>query len=150
MKIKMTAALLITTAASLPLAAVANACGGGGDVPADYEFVTPSGNIVCDMYSDNSGANCEIREHTWVTPASTHGPYGRACDFSFGGLEFYVSQAKPAKLGCYEGASKFNAPDLETLDYGQTHSRGCDHLRQRAVRHDLHRYRHRALLPRLA
>jgi hypothetical protein len=34
---------------------------------------------------------------------------------SFGGLEFYVSQAKPANLGCYEGVTKFNAPGLKTL-----------------------------------
>jgi hypothetical protein len=50
-----------------------------------------------------------------VAPASTRGPYGRACDFSFGGPEFYVS--------------KLNAPGLKTLDYGQTYSRGaitCD------------------------
>jgi hypothetical protein len=64
---------------------IANACG-EGPFPADYEFVTPSGNIVCDMYADNSGASCEVREHTWVAPASMRGPYGRACDFSFGGL----------------------------------------------------------------
>ena len=129
MKLKMIAALSIATAATLPLAAVANACGGGGDLPDDYEFVTPSGNIVCSIYADNTGANCEVREHTWVAPASTIGPFGRACDFNFGGLEFYVSQAKPANLGCYEGASKFNAPGLKTLDYGQTYSRGamtCD------------------------
>ena len=129
MKTKMIAALSIATVAALPLAATANACGGGGDLPADYEFVTPSGNIACDMYSDNSGVNCEVREHTWVVPASTHGPYGRACDFTFGGLEFYVSQAKPADLGCYEGASKFRSPSLNTLDYGHTYSRGaitCD------------------------
>ncbi|MGX9790104.1 hypothetical protein [Mycobacterium sp. MMS18-G62] len=129
MKIKMIAAFSIATAAALPLAAIANACGGGGDFPTAYEFLTPSGNIACTMYGDGSGANCEVREHTWVVPASTHGPYGRACDFSFGGLEVYVSQAKPANLGCYEGVSKFDGPDMETLDYGQSYSRGamtCD------------------------
>ena len=76
------------------------------------------------MYADNSGPNCEVRQHTWVAPASTRGPYGRACDFSFGGLEFNVSQAKPANLCCYEGV-----PGLKTLDYGQANSRGaitCD------------------------
>jgi hypothetical protein len=130
MKIKMIAALSIATAAALPLAGIANACGGGGDVAgADSDFVTPSGNIVCSVYSDGSGVNCEVREHTWAAPASVHGPYGRACDFTFGGLEFYVSQAKPAKLGCYEGVSNFNRPGHKTLDYGQTLSRGaisCD------------------------
>src|SRR5262245_39272998 len=77
MKITMIAALSIATAAALPLAAVANACGGDGDLPANYEFLTPSGNIVCDVYSDNLGAGCEIRDHTWVAPASTRGPNGR-------------------------------------------------------------------------
>jgi hypothetical protein len=124
MKIKMIAALSIATAAALPLAAIANACGGGDEFPTDSEFITPSGNIVCSIYADNSGASCEIREHTWVAPASTVGPARRACDFSFGGLQFYVSQAKPGNLGCYEGASSFNARGQQTLDYGQTISRG--------------------------
>jgi hypothetical protein len=124
MKLKMIAALSLATAASLPLAAIAHACGGGGEIPANSEFITPSGNIVCSIYADNSGASCEIREHTWVAPASTVGPAGRACDFDFGGLEFYVSQANPAKLGCYEGASSFTARGQQTLDYGQTISRG--------------------------
>ena len=93
--------------------------------PRTTKFVTPSGNIVCSIYADDSGANCEVRDHTWVVPESTNGPFGRACDFTFGGLEFYVSQAKPANLGCYEGASKFDAPGLKTLDYGQTYSRGA-------------------------
>jgi len=129
MKIELIAALSIATAAAVPLAGMANACGGGGELRAAHEFVTASGNIVCSVYADNAGANCEVREHTWVAPASTRGPSGRACDFSFGGLEFYVSQAKPAKLGCYEGVSDFNAPGLKTLDCGQTFSRGaitCD------------------------
>jgi hypothetical protein len=125
MKIKMIAALSIATAAALPLAGIANACGGGGDVPDVDDFVTPSGNIACSIYADNSGVNCEVREHTWAAPASTDGPYGRPCDFDFGGLEFYVSQGKPANLGCYEGASKFDRPDLKTLGYGQTYSRGA-------------------------
>jgi hypothetical protein len=125
MKIKMIAALWIAMAAAVPLAGIANACGGGGDLPDDYDVVTPSGNIACSISSDNSGVNCEVREHTWAAPASVSGPFGRACDFSFGGLEFYVSQAKPANLGCYEGASKFGRPGLKTLDYGQTYSRGA-------------------------
>ncbi|HEX2402155.1 MAG TPA: hypothetical protein VHJ79_19545 [Mycobacterium sp.] len=132
MKIKMIAALSIATAAALPLAAVANACGGGGgDVPPAYDFVSPSGNIACTIYGDGSGANCEVQEHTWVVPASTEGPYGRPCNFNFGGLAIYVSQGKPGKLGCYEGSGKFKYPDpdQQTLDYGQTYSRGaitCD------------------------
>jgi len=125
MKIKLIAGLSIATAATMPLAAVAHACGGGGDIPQNREFVTPSGNIVCDIYGDGSGANCEIREHTWVAPASTDGPYGRPCNFDFGGLEFYVSQAKPGNLGCYEGASSFGRPNVKTLDYGQSQSQGA-------------------------
>jgi hypothetical protein len=129
MKLKMIAALSIATAATLPLAAIANACGGGGDIPPNTEFITPSGNIVCSYYSDYSGVGCEIRDHTWVVPTSTHGPEGRACDFNFGGLNIYVSQAREGRLGCYEGASTFNRPGVSTLDYGQTISRGaitCD------------------------
>lgn len=124
MKITLIAALSMATAAALPLAAIANACGGGGDVPADSDFITPSGNIVCSIYADNSGASCEIRERTWVVPASAEGPAGRPCNLRFGGLQFYVSQDKPANLGCYEGASSFTGGGKETLDYGQTISRG--------------------------
>lgn len=124
MKITLIAGLSIAAAASLPLAAVANACGGGGDIPQNRDFVTPSGNIACTIYGDGSGANCEIQEHTWVAPASTEGPFGRPCDFNFGGLQFYVSQAKPGNLGCYEGASNFGRPIAKTLDYGTTHTHG--------------------------
>ena len=125
MKFQIIAALSIASAAALPLAAVANACGGGGDVPQDRDFTTPSGNIICSVYADSSGVNCEIREHTWAAPASTVGPYGRPCDLDFGGLEFYVSQAKPASLGCYEGVSKFSAPEAPILDYGQADAHGA-------------------------
>jgi hypothetical protein len=69
MKTRMVAALSIAMAAALPLAAVANACGGGGDGPSSYDFVSPSGNIACTIYADGSGANCEILDHTWVAPA---------------------------------------------------------------------------------
>jgi hypothetical protein len=127
MKIKIIAALSIAAVGALPLAAVANACGGGGDAPASYDFVSPSGNIACTIYGDGSGANCEIRDHTWVAPATIQGPFGRACNFNFGGLAFYVSQGKPGNLGCYEGVGEFKypEPDRQTLDYGQTYSRGA-------------------------
>ncbi len=94
MKIKIVVALSIATAAALPLSAAANACG-GGEAPPDDEFVTPSGNIICDIYSDGSGVGCEIRDRTWVVPASINGPFGRECNLEFGGLEFYVSGASP-------------------------------------------------------
>lgn len=127
MKIKLIAAMSIATAAALPLAAVANACGGHeGPIPEEREFVSPSGNIACLIYLDGDGANCEIQEHTWVMPASTVGPYDRPCDFSFGGLQFYISEDKGGVLGCFEGASRFTYPskDATTLDYGQTVSLG--------------------------
>jgi hypothetical protein len=123
----MIAAAVIAAAATLPLAAVASACGGHVDVPADAgaDFITPSGNIACSIYSDNTGASCEVLDHTWIAPESTMGPFGRACDFTFGGLEVYVSQAKEAKVGCYEGVSKFIEPGYSTkLDYGQSIQRG--------------------------
>jgi hypothetical protein len=124
MKIKIIAALSIATAAALPLAAVANACGGGGEIQENHDFVTPSGNIVCNIYPDGSGVSCEVGEHTWVAPTSTDGPYGRPCNFDFGGLEFYVSKGKPGMLGCYEGVSSFNRPGPKALDYGQTYTHG--------------------------
>jgi hypothetical protein len=125
----MIAAASIAAAAALPLAAVANACGGGGDIPPNHEFATPSGNIACSIYGDGTGVNCEVREHNWAVPADTDGPAGRPCDFNFGGLEFYLSQGKPGKLGCYEGASSFIRPPSPTLDYGKSESFGtitCD------------------------
>ncbi|OBF42208.1 hypothetical protein A5724_00280 [Mycobacterium sp. ACS1612] len=124
MKTKLLAALSIAAAAALPAAAVANACGGGGDIPPSAEFVTPSGNIVCDIYGNGSGASCEVREHVWAVPASTRGPEGRACDFTFGGLQFYVSGGNSGSLGCYEGVSALHRDGLKTLDYGQTQSLG--------------------------
>ncbi|MDT5005820.1 MAG: hypothetical protein QOJ24_2996 [Mycobacterium sp.] len=125
MKFQIIAALSIAAAAALPLADVANACGEGGEIPHDHDFATPSGNIICSVYADSSGVNCEVREHTWVAPTSTIGPFGRPCDVDFGGLQFYVSQGKPANLGCYEGASKFSAPEARTLDYRQAYSHGA-------------------------
>jgi hypothetical protein len=93
--------------------------------PRQLRLCDPVGNIACTIYADGSGADCEIRDHTWVAPAATHGPYGRACDFDFGGLEIYVSQDKAANLGCYEGVSKFDRPSSQKLDYGHTNSRGA-------------------------
>jgi hypothetical protein len=124
MKIRMIAALSIATAAALPLAAVANACGGGGEIPEDHEFASPSGNIICNIYADGAGALCQVREHTWVMPASTDGPFGRPCNFNFGGLEFYVSKGESGKLGCFEGLSDFKRPLPKTLDYGQSETHG--------------------------
>jgi hypothetical protein len=125
MKFHIIAALSIASAAALPLAVVANACGGGGKIDHDHDFATPSGNVICSIYADGSGVNCEVREHTWVAPASTIGPFGRPCDLDVGGLQFYLSQAEPANLGCYEGVSKFSAPEAPILDYGQADSHGA-------------------------
>ena len=74
MKTILIAAFSVAATAALPLAAVANACGGGGPVPANHEFVTPSGNIVCDVYSDGTGVNCEVREHAWGAAGIDDGP----------------------------------------------------------------------------
>jgi hypothetical protein len=62
-----------------------------------------------------------------VAPASTVGPFGRPCNFDFGGLQIYVSQGKPAMLGCYEGSGNFKypKPSQQTLEYGQQYSRGA-------------------------
>jgi hypothetical protein len=121
MKIKMIAALSIATAATaLHLAAVARA---DSD---EYEFASPTGNIACNMnmFEDGTGAAyCEIRDHTWAVSEATRGPFGRACDLNFGGLEFYLDKGKAPALGCYEGAGNMSRPG-PALGYGQTHSVG--------------------------
>jgi hypothetical protein len=95
-------------------------------------FLSPSGNIACSLGQgpdDMGSAGCEVREHLWVAPATTRGPWGRPCDFNFGGLEFMVDHGQAAVLGCYEGVSTFAYPGLTTLDYGQTRNFGpitCD------------------------
>jgi hypothetical protein len=118
-----------TAAATIASAATAQACCSTPPAEEDFTFVTPSGNIACDMFPSMPGAHCEIRDHTWVAPATTTGPFGRPCDFNFGGLQLWVDTGKPSGLGCYEGVSDFERHDLPTLDYGQTHSVGaitCD------------------------
>lgn len=118
-----------TVAATISFAAPVQAKGSTPPGQEDFTFLTPSGNIVCVMFPSGPGAHCEIRDHNWVAPASTTGPYGRPCNFNFGGLEFWIDQGKPAGLGCYEGVTEFTRHDLATLGYGQTHSIGvitCD------------------------
>ena len=100
MKIKVIAALTIATAATVPLAAIANACGGGPETHENREWVTPTGNIVCSVYHDGSGASCQIRDHDWAVPVSANGPEGRPCDSAPAGVEFNVGNDKPATLGC--------------------------------------------------
>jgi hypothetical protein len=93
---------------------------GAGTIP-DQEFQSPSGNIVCNLAVALDGAaHCEIRDHTWVAPVSSY--TGNPCDFNFGGLIFGLFPGKAAGVSCYQGASSFNTPGVQTLDYGQTRS----------------------------
>jgi hypothetical protein len=62
MKIPMIAALSIAT--TLPLAAIAHA-------DTQYEFQSPSGNIVCVMWVPDTGAanvGCQANQFTYATP----------------------------------------------------------------------------------
>jgi len=104
-KSELIAALSIATAAALSLAAVANACGGGGDVPSDYDFVSPSGNIACAIYADGSGAIAKSRTTPGWLPRPQLARTAERATSTSEVLEIYVSQGKPANLGCYEGAS---------------------------------------------
>jgi hypothetical protein len=130
MKIKMIAALSIATAAALPLAATAHACGGSVD-PAylSHTFQSPSGNIACDYqvgYRDdpNKGyVSCEVRDHTWVAPRAP------VCAGYDGDELSMIGEASQPSWGCFSGVGPLGESDKSTLDYGQTLSVGpitCD------------------------
>ena len=124
MKIKIIAALSIAVAGALPMATVANACGGGHD---PFDFVSPTGNISCKLEADGSAAFCEVRDHNWAAPASVKGNNGQSCNFDSAGPQVYLEQGKPPSLGCYEEPGKFTYANSarRTLDYGKTHTHGA-------------------------
>ena len=125
------AALWITTAATaLPLAAVAHA-----DYTS-YTFLSPSGNIGCEMEDDSGGtifAVCKTRNAAWAASPSQNCPQG-AVPGATGepGSDLQLSQGKPPCVGF--SMNQFFWPpdplaDHPTLGYGQTHSIGsvtCD------------------------
>jgi hypothetical protein len=105
MKIKMIAALSITTAAAaLPLAAIAHA----------DQFLAPSGNIGCAMVDQgaDSYAVCKVRDHTWVSPDS-------GGDYCTGAGDMLLMFRGHAPSVCSHPDQIFvNSPS--TLGYGQT------------------------------
>jgi hypothetical protein len=116
-----------TVAATIALPATANA---DSSLP-DYQFQSPSGNIVCLMGANIGAAiaGCEVRDHNWVIPSPTD--YGSSpTNGHTGGCvdRFELDQGDaPSSTECLTG-SVF-PPGLHTLDYGQTRSVGvitCD------------------------
>ena len=131
MKITMIAALSIAAAATvLPLAASAHAD------DTSYRFLSPSGDIGCDMEDDAGGtlfAVCKIQEHVWVAPPSEYCQQA-AVPGATGGLgsDLQLRQGNPPCVG-FSMDQFFWPPDplanYPTLGYGQTHSLGtitCD------------------------
>jgi hypothetical protein len=136
-------ALLATamSAATIALAATADACGGsGGTAYVAHTFQSPSGNIACDYQVGFGGddnievVQCEVRDHAWVAPAATcTGAYNdeQRASNAAGGDEFSLIGGKPSRLGCYWGfGGPLSTPNGKTtLEYGQTLSVGaitCD------------------------
>jgi hypothetical protein len=103
-----------TVAATIALSATAHAD------ESYYQFVSPSGNIVCSVGTNSdgrSGAGCEIREYTWTPPH---------CEMGMGN-EFGLNQGNPPTTRCHTDTN-FDPRD-PTLPYGQTRSAGpitCD------------------------
>ena len=115
MKITMTAALLVATAATTPpLAAIAHA-------DDTITFQSPSGNVRCDIFdSPVLEALCQIGDYTYATPSAS------PCDV---GHDFRLDQGKPAYLSCRYSALNSGFGPWPTLNYGQTRSLGamtCD------------------------
>jgi hypothetical protein len=131
MKITMTAALSIATAVTaLPLAATAHADETG------YTFLSPSGNIGCEM-RDDAGSRlftvCKIQDHTWVARPSEYCRQ-RAVPGASGepGSDLQLLQGNAPCVGLSQNQFFFPPDPLAnypTLGFGQTHSLGaitCD------------------------
>jgi hypothetical protein len=131
MKFIMIAALSIAAAAAAqPLAATAHADETG------YTFLSPSGNIGCEMRDDAGSrlfAVCKIQDHTWVTRRSEYCRQ-RAVPGASGepGSDLQLLQGNAPCVGFSQNQFFFPPDPLAnypTLGYGQTHSIGsitCD------------------------
>lgn len=71
------------------------------------KYVTPSGNIMCDVVSNgaNGTAVCEIRDHAWAAKQCPQG----------GGDRFILEQGKPVDIRCHTDTGF--VPGLPTLPY---------------------------------
>ena len=123
MNIKMIAALSIATAAAtLPLAASAHA-----DPTSGYGFLSPSGNIGCQMFDQGDGKGnvvCKIRDHTWAATPSDYCQRG-AVPGATGepGSDLMLRQGNPPCASSAMVQIFFSAPYAAApLGYGQTHT----------------------------
>jgi hypothetical protein len=121
---KVTLIAAAAVAATLALLATAHA-----DTTSRYQFVSPSGNIACQMDQRADGtadAWCKIQEHTWVEPESGD------CEVGYlpGAIgepapELQLSQGDAPCLGFVMSQIFFSGPYAPaTLDYGQSHTVG--------------------------
>jgi len=109
-RIPLIAALSIAT--TLPLAAVAHA-------DTQYEFQSPSGNIVCVMWVPDTGAakvGCQAHQFSYAKP-----PPGQ-CNLGGWGSQIGLKQGDLPDFECVGGV--LAVPPLSTLGYGQTHTVG--------------------------
>jgi len=114
MKITMHALIATATAAAtIGLAATAHA-------DEIYDFLSPSGNIVCFVstsFDGTNGAECEIRDYTYVAPPKPPG-----CQLGGWGDRFSLKQGSAPVVHCH-GDTNF-VHGLPILPYGQMRSAG--------------------------
>lgn len=131
MKITLIGALWIATAATaLPLAGIAHAD------DTRYTFLSPSGNIGCEMNDDAGGriyAVCKTQDPTWAAPPSEYCQQAEVPGATGGpGSDLQLGQGKTPCVGPSMNQFFFPPDPLAnhpTLGYGQTHSIGsitCD------------------------
>ena len=123
MNIKMIAALSIATAATaMPQAAIAHA-----DQTSSFGFLSPSGNIGCQMFDQGDGngnAVCKVRDHTWTATPSEYCQRG-AVPGATGepGFDLMLGQGNPPCVSSAMVQIFFTAPYAAApLAYGQTHT----------------------------
>ncbi|WP_156745934.1 DUF6636 domain-containing protein [Mycobacterium sp. 1423905.2] len=114
----------VTVLASSVVASLASCIGVPAAAAADPvdEFQSPSGNIVCHMYTPVGGtapfAYCQIAEHTWVAPARSS--YG--CPLAPSANQFRLNTDDAAAFACM---TQHIPPQQEpTLSYGRSLSIG--------------------------
>ena len=106
-----------TVAATIGLATPAHASVG---------FLSPSGNIACDVFTRDDGtsiATCDIRDHSYAAP-----PKPADCGWNGWGDRFNMVQGSAPVLICH-GDPEVVGAALPTLPYSQTRSAGpitCD------------------------
>jgi len=123
MNIKMIAAVSIATAATaMPQAAIAHA-----DPTSSFGFLSPSGNIGCEMFDQGDGhgnAVCKVRDHTWTATPSEYCQRG-AVPGATGepGADVMLGQGNPPCVSSAMVQIFFSAPYAAApLAYGQTHT----------------------------